>query len=103
MYTSVMSPPDPFAPTPVVPPSPSPASAGRSREAPAAPAGEGVPERLREAPAAQGPGERKGFGSLQHGLRSAAILLPDDDAEAFQHLRRDLFAVRLPPHHRRGH
>jgi hypothetical protein len=34
--------------------------------------------------------------ALKHGLRSAAILLPDDDAEAFDRLRRDLFHTYRP-------
>ena len=33
---------------------------------------------------------------LKHGLRSAAILLPDDDADEFQRLRQDLFHTYRP-------
>ena len=34
--------------------------------------------------------------AVKHGLRSAAILLPDDDAQEFHHLRRDLFYTYRP-------
>jgi hypothetical protein len=34
--------------------------------------------------------------ALKHGLRSAAILLPDDDPEEFSRLRRDLFHTYRP-------
>jgi hypothetical protein len=34
--------------------------------------------------------------ALKHGLRSAAILLPDDDGQEFERLRRDLFLTYRP-------
>jgi hypothetical protein len=36
------------------------------------------------------------WNALKHGLRSAAVLLPDDDGQEFQHLRRDLFETYRP-------
>jgi hypothetical protein len=36
------------------------------------------------------------WNALKHGLRSAAILLPDDDAQEFHQLRRDLFQTYRP-------